>query len=308
MITVLNNVLPVFALIALGWCLGRLKITEPGFYKTADKLIYFIFLPSLLFWKTAAPAAAPDFDTPWILAVCGIIAASHLLCLAWVRLTGMAADKVGSFCQGAYRFNTYIGMAIVLSVFGEPGVSRFSILVGFAIPLINVLAITALIWYSSRSYTGLEKIGLVVKSIVTNPLVIACAAGLTWYHLGLKLPVFLDNSLGLLSLVALPLALLSIGAGLTFHKLGRNFQITATAAVFKLVLMPLAGWFALKMAGSAGLDFSVAMVFFALPTSTASYILSAQLGADPDLAKAEIVVTTVLSIISLSVITALFPL
>lgn len=305
MILVLHNVLPVFALIALGGLLGRLGMTGPEFYRTADRLIYFIFLPALLFWKTGNPSAAPDFDWPWVAAVCGALIATHLLCLAWVRVSGMPRRQVGSFCQGAYRFNTYIGMAIVLSVYGEPGVSRFSLLVGFAIPLINILAISALVWYSDRDYSGPQRIWMVVRSIITNPLVIACAAGITWARPGIPFPGFMDNTLRLLSLIALPLALLSIGASLTFDKLDSNLGVTLTACFLKLVLMPLGGWLLLRLAGSTGLDFAVAMVFFALPTSTASYILSAQLGSDPDLATAEIVLTTLLSIVALSLVIGL---
>lgn len=302
---ILANVGPVFAVIGLGVVLRRAGLTDRSFYTTADRLIYYIFLPALLFWKTATPPPDLETDWAWAGAVCGTIIAVHLLCLLWKRLSGMEDRLVGSFVQGAYRFNTYIGMAVVFNVFGDEGVSQFGLLVGLAIPLINILAISSLIWYSGRTYSGWDKIKLVLKSIVTNPLVIACAAGIGYARLGVGFPAYVSNTLRLLSLVALPLALLSVGSSLTFRTLGSHLKTALTASVFKLVLGPVLGYLALRWVGSSGLGFLTAMIFFALPTSTASYILSGQLGSDTDLAAAEIVVTTVLSIFSLSVVMAL---
>ncbi len=303
---ILHNVAPVFAVIALGALLARLRFTTPEFYAVADRLTYFIFLPALLFWKTGAPPPTLEVDWAWVLAILGALAAAHLGCLAWVKLFKVPDFAVGSLAQGCYRFNTYIGLAVVFSAFGDAGVGQFGVLVGFAVPLINAMAVSTLIWHSSRSFSGAEKIGLVVKSIITNPLVVACAAGIAFSRSGLTFPAFVDNTLRLLSLVALPLALLSIGAGLSFEKLGGRLKLALTACLFKLVLLPVTGYLLLGWVGSTGLAFGVAMVFFALPTSTASYILSSQLGSDPDLASAAVVLTTLGSIGSLSVVMALF--
>ena len=54
---VLNNLFPVFALLLFGHLLKRVGLTDDAFLKTADKLIYYIFFPALLFWKIGAAAS-----------------------------------------------------------------------------------------------------------------------------------------------------------------------------------------------------------------------------------------------------------
>jgi predicted permease len=70
--------------------------------------------------------------------------------------------------------------------------------------------------------------------------------------------------------------------------------------MFKLVILPVVGYFCLQLFSVSDMPFKIAMIFFALPTSSASYILSAQLNSDVDLATAAIVLSTLLSIGSLS--------
>jgi predicted permease len=101
--------------------------------------------------------------------------------------------------------------------------------------------------------------------------------------------------------LTLPLALISIGGSLTFTKFADNLKYSSIAALFKLVLLPLVGWTVMMLLQVSDLSFKVAMLYFALPTSPANYILSGQLNSDVDLATAAIVLSTVLSIVSLSV-------
>ena len=116
-----------------------------------------------------------------------------------------------------------------------------------------------------------------------------------------RFPVFIDNTLKLATYVTLPLALLSIGGALTLRTLKDHLGLSLTAAGFKLVLLPLIGFLFLKWFRVDGLAFKIGMVFFTLPTSTALYVLSAQLNSDTRLASAAIALSTVLSFVSLSI-------
>ncbi len=124
--------------------------------------------------------------------------------------------------------------------------------------------------------------------------------GILYSKLNTPFPVFVDNTLGLVSLLALPLALVSIGGSRTPAKLKGHLKYAAAAAIFKLAILPVAGYFCLKLFAVSEVPFKVAMIYFALPTSPANYILSAQLNSDVDLATAAIVLSTLLSIGSLS--------
>ena len=78
------------------------------------------------------------------------------------------------------------------------------------------------------------------------------------------------------------------------------FKLSLVACVFKLAILPLAGYLLLNAFNTTGVSFKVGMIYFALPTSTALYILSSQLSSDTQLASATIALSTILSFISLS--------
>ncbi len=300
MAAVLNNVLPVFLLLALGKALMRWGLAGESFFRTSDKLVYFIFFPALLFWKIGS--AGPGLEVPGglILAVLLTVLLAWLASLAYIRLARVPPFQAGTFSQVSYRFNTYIGMAVVLSAFGEEGVARFGIIISLAIPFINLLVVSTLVWYSQADYSPGDKVKLLLKGLAVNPLILACLAGILYARLAPPLPLFLNKTLALLSAITLPLALLSIGSGLALAKLKGRLRLSLVASGLKLVFMPLLGYALLRLLGVDALSLAVAMVFFTLPTATSAYILSSQMNSDADLAGASIVLSTLLSFLSLS--------
>jgi malonate transporter and related proteins len=306
MILILNSVFPIFAVIALGNFLRRIELIDETFIAVSDRLIYYIFFPALLFWKIGKPAAGQTIETHLILAVLCAVFIVFLVSLLFVKLVRMPDYAIGSFCQGCFRFSTYIGMAVMFAALGEDGVRQLGVLIGFVIPFINVLAVTTLIWFSGESYAWPRKAKLLVKATVLNPLIDACMLGILYSKLNTPFPVFVDNTLGLVSLLALPLALVSIGGSLTLAKLRGHLKYASAAALLKLIVLPVVGYFCLRFFAVSEAAFKVAMIYFALPTSPNNYILSAQLNSDVDLATAAIVFSTLLSIGSLSAALMIF--
>jgi malonate transporter and related proteins len=303
---ILNSIFPVFALVILGSVLKRCKMTNETFLKTSDKLIYYIFFPALLFWKIGGSSMATTAS--WDLckaALCAIVAL-YVLSGIGIKAFGVSDYQAGTFSQSCYRFNTYVGMAIVLNAVGEEGVRHFGILIGIVIPIINVFAVSALIWFSEMRFSPTDKYRFTAKAVISNPLIIACIAGILYSKCIGGFPTFIENTLQLAAFITLPLALLSIGASLTLKNIRHYLKPSLIASVYKLLLLPAAGYFFLKIFGVTGIPFKTGMIFFALPTSTAIYVLSSQLGSDTDLASATIVLSTMLSFVSLSVVLLFF--
>lgn len=298
---VFNNLFPVFALLLFGHLLMRFGLTHDAFLKTADKLIYYIFFPVLLFWKIGA-AASDYIGDPGLYkaAICAVVSV-YILSSLYIKLFRVPAYQAGSFSQSCYRFNTYIGMAVMLNALGEDGARQFSFLIGLIIPIINILAVSILSWYSEKKVRLPQRVGLTVKALISNPLIIACVAGIVYWKLIGEFPVFIDNTFRLASFVTLPLALFSIGGALTLDGMKNHFILSLVASVFKLVILPLIGYLFLNAFNVTGVSFKVGMLYFTLPTSTALYILSSQLSSDTQLASAAIALSTLLSVISLSV-------
>ena len=300
--TVLNAIFPIFTLLFLGSLLKHLGITNETFLKTSDKLVYFIFFPVMLFWKLGS--SVPDKGVSVNLCTASIMAILiiYLLSIFAIRLFHITSFQVGSFSQACYRFNTYIGMAIVMNTLGEPGIRYFGILIGFAIPVVNVLAVSTLIWHSEKKGSLGQNFKYLLKALISNPLILGCAAGILFSKSGASFPIFIDNTFSLMTSVTMPLALISIGGSLSLSGLKHNTKISLIASMLKILILPMIGFFLLKAFSVTGIPFKAGMIFFALPTSTAIYVLSAQLNSDTQLASAAIMLSTLLSFISLSVV------
>ncbi len=303
---VLNSLFPVFALVVLGVGLKHYRITGDLFLQTADRLVYFIFFPAMLFWKIGGAKTAAGIPWRFCGAALAAVAVTYLVSAFALKIFRISAYQAGSFSQSCYRFNTYIGMAIILSALGEPGIRHFGILIGFIIPFINVLAVATLSWYSENKGSRETRVGLTLKALVSNPLVIACLAGLFYARFINTFPVFIDNTLRLISMVTLPLALLSIGGSLSFKTLAGYIRPSLVAAGIKLILLPLVGFGFLTLFAVNRFEVQTGMIFFALPASTALYVLSSQLGSDTRLAAASIVLSTILSFLSLTAVLLIF--
>ncbi len=299
---IVNALVPVLALLLIGALLKRWRLTDSGFLKTSDRLIYYVFFPMMLFWKIGGAPLA--LDSAWrfllasVLAITTIFAAS----LLYIRLRPVPNFQAGSFSQGCYRFNTYIGMAVVLNALGESGAQLYGILVGLLIPLINVMAVSVLIWHGEDQQIRRNRLLFTLRHLVSNPLILGCLVGLLYSRLVGFFPTSIDNTLKLMSQVTLPMALFSIGGSLSFASLRHNFGHALAAAAIKLALLPLTGLLFLWLFGVTGLAWQVCMIFFTLPASTAIYILSSQLRSDLDLASAVIVCSTLCSFASMSLV------
>jgi hypothetical protein len=301
-VIVLNSLFPIFVLLLLGWFLRKQGLTDAVFLKNADRLIYYFFFPVMLFWKIGGASFESGIDWDFCLAaLCAVLTMFAISALV-IKLGRISNFKAGSFSQSCYRFNTYIGVAVILNSLGAEGVKYFGILIGFAIPLINVFAVTTLIWYSGKEIDLRKRLSIAGLALVSNPLIIGCLAGIAYSRLIGWFPVFVDNSLSLISMVALPLALMSIGGSLTFAGIRGNLALSFLAAALKLIALPIIGWAFFHLFNVTGIPLKVGLIFFALPASTAIYVLSSQMNSDTDLASSAIVLSTFLSFFSLSFI------
>jgi predicted permease len=298
---VLNNLFPVFALILFGSLLKRWRLTDDVFLKAADRLTYYIFFPALLFWKIGGASSALSSGTGLYKAVICAVLTVYVLSTLFIKLSKMPDFKAGTFSQSCYRFNSYIGVAIVLSALGEEGIKQFGILIGLIIPIINVLCVSTLIWFSEEQVQPAKRLGQTAKALISNPLIVACISAIIYANIWQGFPPFIDNTLKLSSNVALPLAMLSIGGALTLSTVKDHFKLSLIASIFKLLMLPLIGYGFLTAFGVADPGLKIGLIYFALPASPALYILSSQLNSDTNLASASIALSTILSFFSLSI-------
>ncbi len=298
---IINSLFPVFVLLAIGAILRKYQLTGEQFLKTADKLVYFIFFPALLFWKIGSAKTSVELDLSYCIVALATTFLVFVISLIWIRLFRISDFGAGTFSQSCYRFNTYIGMAVIINAFGSEGVRYFGVLISIVIPFINVMAVSTLIWFSGMQIKPRKRILMMSKALISNPLILSCIAGILYAQSVGSFPPVLVNTFQLMTSVTLPLALLSIGGALTFKGLRQFLSVSVIASIAKLLLMPLIGYFLLKAFGVTGIPFKVSMVFFTVPTATSIYILSSQLNSDTEMASATILLSTILSFFSLTI-------
>ncbi|NOQ65883.1 MAG: AEC family transporter [Desulfobacterales bacterium] len=299
--SVLASLLPVFLIIICGYGLKKSKFPGDNFWPGAEQIVYYILFPALLF-SSSAGASWEFFSVAsmvWaILATMFVM--SGLLLLLRPRLTKKDASFTSIF-QGSIRFTSYIGLAAAFSLFGDEGLYLAAVLITVLIPLVNVLSVMVLVRY------GGQKGGWywIFTTVIKNPLIIACLAGMLVNLLGWQLPSMVENMTTILGRGSLPLGLLAVGSSLDFSSIKKTGLEIVYACLLKLILLPLLMWLTCTLLGVDNLSTAIAVLFAALPGSPLSYVLAKQLGGDTKLMSSIIAVQTGVSMISLPVIIAL---
>ncbi len=288
---------PVFALILLGLGLQRCGFPGAGFWPTAERFTYFLLFPALLVQRLALSRLGDYAVLPVAAVIVALLLTMTALVYAlrpWLRVDGPAFSSV---YQGAIRFNTYVGLAVVLAVFHSEGGTVAALVMAIMIPLINVLCVLVLNTHAGGSAT----IKGVLRGLMTNPLILGCLAGIGLNVTGIGLPWGSAAVLEILARAALPLGLLAVGAGLQWAGMARPGLLLAASGL-KLVILPiLAALFCLLIQPGA-LETAVLITFAALPGASTAYILARQLGGDTALIAALITVETALALITLPMV------
>lgn len=305
---VVNTLAPIILLIALGAVLRGIGFMPVAMAQWVNALTYWVGLPALLFIESAATKL--DFATS--LDAIGVMLAVMLACIAAGYLAAAAlhldAASSAALTQAGFRGNlAYIGIPVIVYTLGEAnktGIATGMLVIAATIPFYNIAAVAVLLGTQHR--LRLRTLGPMSLRLITNPLIIACAAGLAFAWTGWKLPLAVGRTVEPLGRMALPLALLSIGASLDLREVhGRTGPVLA-GALIKVALSPLAGYVLGRALGLSLDETRVTLLLLASPTASASFIMADAMGADSHLTAGTIVASTVLSLVPLFAIGWIF--
>ncbi len=294
----LQVLFPIYALIALGYLFFQSRFLDESFWISAKKLTYYVLFPALLVQKLSQLelSGLPLFSLT-LSTILPVLAVSLLLILIKTRLK-ISAPAFTSVFQGSIRLNTYLGLATASALLGEEGLVQAAIMIAFLTPLVNVLSVGTLVYYTSPT-KGLSAIS---KAIFQNPVILACVTGISLSLLPWPLWPPLTKTLDFLGKAALPMGLLTVGAGLDFQSLSQQPKAIFLSSLIKLFLLPsLAAW-ACSLYYPGDNLLLLIILFTALPTSVSSYILAYQLGGDHKLMAGIVTIQTFLSMFSLPLI------
>jgi predicted permease len=290
--------LPDFGLILLGAVLARRLGFGRPFWEGAERLVYYALFPPLLFTAIVNARFSIASEGRMLVAALGAFLAAVALGFAARILFRPQPAFFASCVQTAFRYNSYIGLALAQSLAGVQGVALMALILAFCVPLANVFAVTAL---ARHRQTG------VLREMAVNPLILSTVAGLVVNLLGLELPSLLNTFLSRLGSASLALGLLAIGAGLTFASVHEERPTMAWLVGVKLAAKPAIALALVHTLGLSGVAALTVVLFAALPTASSAYILAARMGGHAAPVAYAITVQTLLAMVTLPLWISLAP-
>ncbi len=295
---ILEAVIPVFLVVAVGAAARRWGFLDEPFVRTSNALVYWVLLPVLLFLEIGSSNFREAFKPAFVVGGYAATGATFVLAVLLSR-TGICATAGarGAFVTGAVRANlAYVGLPIVFNLSGRARLAKAGIHLGFLVPLLNALAIVALL-LPHRQGKGPRggTIGSVAGEIVKNPIIIASFQGIAWSFFDLPLPAVLRSTLRILSQATLPLSLLCLGASISFERARAGFGPAAAASALKIVVLTGIGILLYRGMGLGGDDLRIGAVMLGCPAAVVTYVMASQLKGDTELAGTIVILSTAAS-------------
>ena len=302
----INSTVPIFLVMIVGWVIKQLGVIDDHFANVANKYVFKVALPVLLFRDLSKADFYSQFDIRFV-GYCAIVTIA-MFGGVWIFTDLLMKDKTmrGSFIQCSCRSSAAIlGMAFIQNMYSETGMAPLMIVA--AVPLFNVISVVALTFKANPvdgvSIEDMPKKDGIKKAclnIVTNPIIIGIVVGLLASLVRLQLPAILDKTVNSIAQTATPIALICIGAGFEGRKAIKKIKPTLVGTFIKLIglaaiFIPIAVYM-----GFRNQELMAILIMLASPTTVTSYIMSKNMNNDEVLASSIIVLTTVLSSITLT--------
>lgn len=294
----INATLPIFLLIILGKVLKTTKIINNEFTKTADRYVFRIALPALLFSDLTENNVGSAFDGKYVLFCFSVTIFSIAVLWGLTEKFMKNEEQKGAFIQGSYRSSAAIlGLAFINNMYDSVGMAPLMII--GCVPLYNIFAVIIL---TLKGDNGGKKPNMkeTFINVMKNPILLSILIALPFALLNLHFPSFVNKAIGSVANTATPLALISIGASFEGKKALKKMKPTLLASFIKLILLaglflPLAVFF-----GYRNQELMALLVMLGSPTTVSSYIMAKNTRNDGILTSSIIVLTTLLSSLTLT--------
>ncbi|HUT52976.1 MAG TPA: AEC family transporter [bacterium] len=296
---ILNTVLPVFLVIALGWALGAGKLIDEEMNRKFSWFVFYVSAPALLFQGAARTTLSAALDLKTIGTVFGVSLATALIVyMAGARLK---ASRRGVVAQGSFRSNmVFVGLPVIQNALGKEVLGPAAVLIGFTVLLYNFLAVLVLaLPHGNGGESGLD-LKKTVRDVALNPLMLSSAAGLLFSAFDLHLPAAAGRAADMVGDIAAPLALVVVGASLDLKQLRHEIGPSLAVSLIKLVLYPAVIFAVLRFLGETGPDLEATVLLMAAPAAVASHIMAKEMKGDERLSSSVVIGTTVFSLFTIT--------
>lgn len=287
---------PDFSLILCGYLLCRFTALNRGVWDKVEALVYYFLFPVLLFHSIVRSpldlgAASGLIQGGLLLGAAGVGLSYLLPYLPWLGTRIDRRDAAAS-AQVAFRFNSFIALALAERLGGAEGLQMIAVLIGICVPAFNIAAVWPMARHGGQGLLG---------SIVRNPLIVATTAGLALNLLGGGVPGWLTPTFSRIGAASLALGLMSAGAGMQFAAMHRGLTLAAAVLSIRHAVLPLVALGLVRLLRLDPLQATVLMMFSALPTASTCYVLAARMGYNGPYVAGLVTLSTLLGVVSLPV-------
>jgi predicted permease len=312
MLTTFFIVLPIFALVFLGFGARRVGILGPNATTELNRFVVYLALPALLF-DIMAHTGWVKLDQPAFAAVfalsCFIVFGLTVL----LRLNGRRhlADVSIDGLNAGYGNTGFIGFPLCLIVFGRGSLGLTTIAAIITVCVLFAVAIVLIeigLQTEARPAHLLLKVG---RSLIRNPLLVAPVLGALWAATGIAVPASAETFLRLLGDAASPCALVALGLFLGERRGETRVRSTGEVegdvsgslllVALKLILQPAIAWaLATQVFRLAPPLTHLVVVLAALPTGTGPFMLAEFYGREATVTARSILLSTIGSLVTVS--------
>ena len=296
--SILLSLFPLIALIFTGYILKNRQFFSDGFWAGAEKLNYYFLFPAMLFGNLASARIDLGMVSTIFLILAVTLSLACTVLYIVRKIYRIPSARFGVYTQSNVRFNTYIGLAIVASLFPQQGMTLFAIILAISIPIVNILSILALTEKEGMDFRSVS------LSLIKNPLIMGCLVGVLFNLSGIELWGGLSAFIQQLAGCSLPLGLMCVGAALQFMALKNDLLPLFINTFSRLMIMPALAFIICQWLDFTILETQIFVLYFALPTASASYILTKVLKGDSQLMAGIISLQTLCSALTLPIVLA----
>ena len=287
--------LPDFSLIFCGYLVCRYTALDRACWDKVDGLVYYFLFPVLLFQSIVRnpldlAATSGLIGAGLLMGLTGIALSYSLPYLPLLRRHIDAREHAGA-AQVAFRFNSFIALALAERLAGSQGLALIAVLIGVTVPLYNAAAVFPMARHGNTGFG---------RALLRNPLIIATVLGLAANLAGLRIPDLLEPAVTRIGGASLALGLLAAGAGMQFGPLGRAKVLAVALLSIRHFWLPLVAWGLARLFRLDPVQTSVLLAFSALPTAASCYVLAARMGYNGAYVAGLVTLSTLLGVISLT--------
>jgi malonate transporter len=285
---------PDFSLILCGYLVCRYTALNRTVWQQVESLVYYFLFPVLLFHSIVKSpldlgAASSLIAAGLLMGLTGIALSYSLPHLPWLGQRIDARDHAAS-AQVAFRFNSFIALALAERVAGPQGLLLIAVLIGVCVPLFNVAAVWPMARHGQRGF---------LAELLRNPLIIGTATGLAATLLGFSIPPWLEPTVNRIGAASLALGLMAAGAGMQFGSLAQGKTLTMAVLAIRHFILPLVACGLALLWRLDPAQTAVLLAFSALPTASSAYVLAARMGYNGPYVAGLVTLSTLLGMASL---------